>query len=89
MINGNLSQPNKIIQQEIPLYFHHVSNDDEMVRKLVELGADIEKEFSDGVPPLNKSIEHDNLAITNILLERGAVIHPSTWSLVEGKHKLL
>ena len=55
-----------------------------MVEKLVELGA--EKEFSNGVRPLNKLIEQYNLAISNILLERGVGTYDGNNYIILKKH---
>ena len=59
------------------------NNDEDMTEFLIDLGANIEQEFSDGAKPLKKCIFQENLSLITLFVNRGADISPESWDFAE------
>ncbi len=67
-----------IYEYEIPLFHSIVQDDIETVKNLINSGYDTSAKDSNGQTALHVAVEHGNLEIVRILLEKGARVNAKT-----------
>ena len=61
----------------------------EVVRLLLERGANMEHVDLAGLRPLDRAIECGNLAAVRVFLKKGAKLGPTTWSMSAEKPEIM
>ena len=61
----------------------------EVVRLLLDRGANMEHVDLNGLRPLDRAIECENIAAIQVFLKKGAKLGPTTWSLSATKPDIM
>ena len=61
----------------------------EVVRLLLDRGANMEHVDLNGLRPLDRAIECENIAAIQVFLKKGAKLGPTTWSLSSTKPDIM
>lgn len=66
------------VEYEIPLFQAIVQKDDKIIKRLINLGFDVNTQDSNGETALHVAVEHGNLEIVKFLLKKDANINAKT-----------
>ena len=67
----------------------HLKGSAEVVRLLLERGANMEHVDLNGLRPLDRGIEFGNIPAIQVFLKKGAKLGPTTWSMSSSKPDIM
>ena len=85
ILAGDASKLNALDEEKYtPLHWACIRGYWEVVRYLVEQGADLNMQGGDGGTPLNWAVHHDNVSIAKLMIDKGAKLNiQNQWGMTE------